>query len=88
MKVEFRESFIKDLRAIKDKKLVTKVREAVESLESANNLLDIHNIKKLRGGKSYYRIRIGEYRLGFLFEDESIILVRFLSRKDIYRYFP
>ncbi len=51
MKVEFRESFLKDLRAIKDKKLLTKVREAIESLESANNIFDIQNIKKLRGGK-------------------------------------
>lgn len=88
MKVEFRESFVKDLRAIKDKKLLAKLRETIESLESATNLLDIHNIKKLRVGKSYYRIRIGEYRVGFVVEDDSLVLVRLLSRKDIYRFFP
>jgi mRNA interferase RelE/StbE len=88
LKVEFRESFLKDLRAIKDKKLLDKLRETIESLESANHLLDNHNIKKLRGGKGYYRIRIGEYRLGFVVEDDSLVLVRFLSRKEIYRFFP
>ena len=88
MKVEFRESFLKDLRSIKDKNLLAKVRETIESLESATALLDLQNIKKLRGGKRYYRLRIGEYRLGLIAETESIALVRFLNRKDIYRYFP
>jgi len=88
LKVEFRESFRKDLRSIKDKNLLAKVRETIESLESAAALLDLQNIKKLRGGKGYYRVRIGAYRLGLVAEPESIVLVRFLNRKDIYRYFP
>ena len=88
MKVEFRESFIKDIRSIKDKKLLAKLRESVEAIESASSLSDIQNIKKLRGGKSYYRVRVGEYRLGLTIDDKSIVLVRFLNRKDIYRYFP
>ena len=88
MKVEFRESFLKDLRSIKDKNLLAKVRETIESLESATALLDLQNIKKLRGGKRYYRLRIGEYRLGLIAGADSVVLVRFLNRKDIYRYFP
>ena len=88
MKVEFRESFRKDLRSIKDKNLLAKVRETIESLESTTALLDLPNIKKLRGGKGYYRARIGEYRLGLIAEADSLVLVRFLNRKDIYRYFP
>jgi mRNA interferase RelE/StbE len=88
LKVEFRESFLKDLRSIKDRNLLAKVRETIESLESASKLLDIRNIKKLRGGKEYYRIRLGEYRLGIVLEDDSLVLVRFLDRKEIYRDFP
>lgn len=88
MKVEFRESFLKDLRTVKDKKLLTRLRETIESLEAAPNLFEIQNIKKLRGGKDFYRIRLGEYRLGFVIEGESLVLVRFLNRRDIYRYFP
>ena len=88
MKVEFRESFLKDLLSIKDKNLLAKVRETIESLESTTVLNDLQNIKKLRGGKRYYRLRIDEYRIGLIAETESIALVRFLNRKDIYRYFP
>ncbi len=87
MRVEFRESFLKDLGSIRDKKLARKVRETIESLEAAKSLLSVSNIKKLRGEKGYYRLRIGEYRLGILLEDEITILVRFLNRKDIYRFF-
>jgi hypothetical protein len=45
LKVEFRESFRKDLRSIKDKNLLAKVRETIESLESAAALLDLQNIR-------------------------------------------
>ena len=88
MKIEYRESFLKDLRTIKDKQLLAKVRETIESLESAATLPDIQNVKKLRGEKGYYRIRIGRYRLGFVVDDDSLVLVRFLNRRDIYRSFP
>jgi mRNA interferase RelE/StbE len=46
------------------------------------------NLKKLIGGEVYYRIRILDYRLGFAYEAEKIILIRFLHRKEIYNYFP
>ena len=35
-----------------------------------------------------YRIRIGDYRLGFYFEDNSIDIARFLKRDDIHKVFP
>ncbi len=31
---------------------------------------------------------MGEYRIGFFFENETIELVRVLGRKEIYKYFP
>lgn len=88
MKVQFRRSFIKDLRQVRDKALKKRVKETVELVEQTRGLQEIGNIKKLRGGDQYYRIRIGDYRLGLLLEDDTVILVRFLHRKDLYRYFP
>jgi len=40
------------------------------------------------GGDRYYRIKIGDYRIGMTVEGNLVTLVRFLHRKDIYRYFP
>jgi mRNA interferase RelE/StbE len=86
--VRFNESFVRDLRHIKDKGLLTRVRELIELVEQAPHLGQVANLKKLRGGGNYYRIRVGDYRIGLSVEGDAITFVRFLHRKDIYRYFP
>ena len=44
--------------------------------------------RKLKGEKKLWRIRVGDYRVGFVFEDGAVTFVRYLDRKEIYRYFP
>ncbi|MBN1768316.1 MAG: type II toxin-antitoxin system RelE/ParE family toxin [Prolixibacteraceae bacterium] len=45
--------------------------------------------KKLQGYKNYYRVRIGNYRLGFELIDGTIVLIILVAhRKEIYRKFP
>jgi len=50
--------------------------------------MEIPNLKKMKGHTNAYRIRFGDYRIGFLFENNTIILSRVMNRKEIYRYFP
>jgi mRNA interferase RelE/StbE len=88
VKVQFRASFSKDLRSIKDKDLLGRIRETIEYIEKAQKLPDIANLKKLKGGSIYYRIRVGEYRIGLTIENNTVAFVRLLNRKEIYRYFP
>jgi mRNA interferase RelE/StbE len=88
VKVEFRDSFAKDLKKVKDKDLLNRVKEMVESVEKVNALTEVPNLKKLKGGGSYFRLRVGDHRVGIAFEKDTVIFVRFLDRKDIYKYFP
>lgn len=88
MKVEFKESFLKDLRPVKDKNLLSRVKETIENLEKAEKLEEISNLKKLKGEHGYYRIRVGDYRVGLKIESGEVTFVRMLNRKDVYRYFP
>ena len=88
MKVEFKRSFVKDLERVKDKGLKERVTQTIERVEEAKTLQEIGKLKRLRGGELYYRITVGDYRLGLMLEGDTVILVRFLHRKDIYRYFP
>jgi mRNA interferase RelE/StbE len=88
MTVQFKESFAQDLRSIKDKGLLARVRALIEQVEQAPHLGHLSNLQKLRGGGNYYRIRVGDYRIGFSVEGETVTFIRFLHRKDIYRYFP
>ena len=87
MHVEFLSSFSKDLDKIKSKKLKKSIIATIEKLEQVDSLSDISNVKKLAGHESAYRIRIGDYRLGFFFS-KSIELARIKHRKEIYKLFP
>jgi addiction module RelE/StbE family toxin len=88
MKVEFLKSFSKDLDDVNSKQLKSSLLKVIDLMESASILTEIANTKKLKGHKSAYRVRIGDYRLGFFFEDSVILIARFVHRKDIYKIFP
>ena len=88
MKVRFKRSFVQDLERVKDKELKERVRETIARVEGAQTLQEIGSVRKLRGGERYYRVRIGDYRLGLILEGHTVVFVRFLHRKDVYRYFP
>ena len=88
MKVEFLKKFSKDLDDVRTKSAKESVIRIIELMEVVDSLEKIPNIKKLKGHRSAYRVRVGDYRLGFFLENSTILLARFLHRKDIYRIFP
>lgn len=88
MKVDFRKSFLRDLKRVKDTTIRNRMRETIQSVEQAQSLQEISDLKKLRYGDRYYRIRIGDYRLGLALDHDTLVFVRFLHRKDLYKYFP
>ncbi len=55
MNVRFRESFARDLRAVKDKALLGRIRALVENVEKAGTLAEVAGLKKLRGGRDTRR---------------------------------
>ena len=88
MNVRFQASFTKDLRALKDKALLERIKELIASVEAAQNLAEVSNVKKLHGGGGFYRVRMGDYRVGLATEEEVVVFVRVLHRREVYRYFP
>ncbi len=88
MQVEFLSKFSKDLDYISIKSLKSNLIKLIELIENSDDLNSIPNLKKLKGHKIAYRIRIGEYRVGFFFENNKVILARIVHRKDIYKVFP
>ena len=88
MIVRFEASFAKDLRGINDKSLLGRVGQIIDEVKLAENLAAIRSMKKLKGHDHFYRIRIGDYRLGLELIGEELVFVRCLHRRDVYRYFP
>jgi mRNA interferase RelE/StbE len=88
MQVEFKERFVKDLSKA-NFTTRNKVKSLIEQIELTESLNAIANVKKLKGTVlHYYRIRVGDYRIGIKLENDNVIFVRFLYRKEMYRYFP
>jgi len=79
MKTAFRKSFTRDLKKVKDKDILDRVRKAIEDVEAADNVQEIGNLKKMSGTICFYRIRIGDYRIGISIEDEIVEFVRCLA---------
>lgn len=88
MIVKFKSSFLKDIKKIKDTLLKDEVYKAITQAEDVAFVSEIHNLKKLKGYNSSYRIRIGDYRIGIKITDQVVHFVAFSHRKDIYKKFP
>ncbi|HEX5719496.1 MAG TPA: type II toxin-antitoxin system RelE/ParE family toxin, partial [Thermoanaerobaculia bacterium] len=88
LKVLFLESFARDLKRIRDKDLRERVRQVIEGLERSLSLDTVPHLKKLQGKGGFFRIRVGDLRLGLRVEGDKVTLMRILDRKEIYRHFP
>ena len=76
MQVTFRSSFLRDLKKIKGQRLRERIAQAIESVEQASNIQDIADLKKLSGFNEFYRIRVGDYRIGIALADGNIEFIR------------
>ncbi len=60
------------------KRILLKLKEAIDNFDKVD-------IKKLRGYKNSWRIRIGNYRVIFKIENELMIVTEIGHRKEIYK---
>jgi mRNA interferase RelE/StbE len=88
VKLIFKNSFLKDAQRLKERALALRVKDTIEAIERAENLSEIANLKPLTGFTGYYRVRVGDYRVGLRVDGDTIVLIRLLHRKEIYRFFP
>lgn len=91
MIVEFVKRFEKELKnAPRD--IQKRVILIIEKLQAASSLETAEvDYKKMEGqnpGENYYRIRVGEWRIGVEYINPDITLLRLLSRGTIYKNFP
>jgi mRNA interferase RelE/StbE len=49
---------------------------------------EIRSLEKLTGFKEYFRIRIGDYRIGIKILDNEVYFLDVGHRKEIYKRFP
>jgi mRNA-degrading endonuclease RelE of RelBE toxin-antitoxin system len=89
MKTTYLPSFIKDLKRLKSSSVYQSIKILTfETIPNLSNLQEINHLKKLKADDNAYRIRLGDYRIGILIEEDCLIFTRVLHRREFYRYFP
>jgi mRNA interferase RelE/StbE len=89
LKVEYRKLFLRDLKKLKKQPIYGAVYDlAFTTLDSLESIQDLPNVKALVGSPNRYRIRVGDYRIGFELNGDTVELMRVLHRREFYRYFP
>ncbi len=91
MEVIITRSFLKDLKS-KPKAVVHAVEKLISQLEAAKNLdqsgTDFRKMEGQKKGESYYRIRVGDWRVGVEYIHPKVIVIRILARGEVYKHFP
>ena len=88
MKLLFLKSFLRDIEKLKDHKIKQHIKTQIEKIKNAQKLSEIQQLKKMKGHPYAYRIRVADYRLGLLIEEDVVTLIRCVKRNDIYKLFP
>jgi mRNA interferase RelE/StbE len=92
VEVKFKKSFSKTLK-LTPKHIQESVQTIIihallkaESLESAG--LDYAKMAGTKKDEKYYRIRVGDWRIGIEYVNPNVVLIKILSRGSIYKQFP
>ena len=88
MKVKYANSFVRDLKKLKSRKVGAMVLALVEAAKVATSSSTLGDVAKLTDYEDCYRIRVRDHRVGVYMQGDRIEFVRVLHRKEFYRLFP
>lgn len=82
--VVFKKSAAKELQRL-PQKIQQKILDAVQLL-SLNPYTELLQIKKMKGADSLYRVRIQDYRVIYLIENQiiKVTIIKIGHRKEVY----
>jgi len=84
MQVEFLSKFNRDLDRIHHQSVRKSIIKVIDEIRVARTLNEVSNIKKLKGFRSAFRIRLGEYRIGIFVDGLRLsLLVYYIEKKSI-----
>ena len=79
--VEWTGTALEDMAAL-DKSIARRVKQAVERFADTG----VGNVKRLQGiDPPEYRLRVGDYRVRFHLDDETVQVLRVRNRREAYR---
>ena len=64
------------------------ILDAIDTIEAATTFGDIPNLKALQGYKNYFRLRVGNWRVGLFWIGTAFRIEDVGKRGDFYNRFP
>lgn len=89
MKIKLNDSFLKQVRTL-PKNIQKRTIEIIEKCKEAQTLAEIQNRKTLysKKNRNYFRIRIGDYRIGIQVIEDELVFQYVGVRGDFYKAYP
>lgn len=83
--IVFKKSAVKELQGL-PQKIQQKILDAVQLL-SLSPYTELLQIKKMKGADSLYRLRIEDYRVIYLIENQiiKVTIIKIGHRKEVYK---
>jgi len=85
---EYRSSFLKDIKKIKDKKVKELIQTTISQVKAAQNISDIPHCERLSSKGKFYKIKQPPYRFGVYIDNGIVEFIKFGTRENFYRDFP
>lgn len=64
MKLIYSKSVTKDVKKIKDKRVISQITKVIEAIISSESITEVKEVKRIKGHPFAYRVKIGKFRLG------------------------
>ncbi len=91
MEVVLKKSYLKDLKKV-PKPIFAAADSVIDKLKASTSLensgVDYIKMEGQKKDENFYRIRIGDWRMGIEYVNPKTIIICLLSRGTIYKKFP
>ena len=87
MRLIISKEYLKNLRGVSTT-VQKQAAEALDNLKNAPTFSAILHFEPIIGHKGYYRLRIGQYRIGLRWDGEKFFAERIGPRGDVYKVYP
>ena len=88
MNVVYKPAFHRAIKKITNPALNEDIKQSIKSVKAAKIPGNIPNLKKMKGYKIHYRIKIGRYRIGIEIVGDTVTFTAFGPRNNFYNFFP
>jgi mRNA interferase RelE/StbE len=88
MEVRYSKKFLKQLAVIPRETRVKIEGFVFNELSTKTTIGEVGKIEKMQGYANCYKSRFGDYRVGFMFENNVLTVKVVMHRREIYRFFP